>query len=96
MVLRPGKSGPMNEDAAATLALDALAFIAASDGALDRLVAESGVDPQSLRERAAEPVVLVAVLDFLLANEALLIEFCDGGSGDVRAVHIARHVLGGP
>jgi len=95
MVLRSAKPGLMNEDAAATLALDALAFVAASEGALDRLVAESGIDPASLRERAGEPGVLVAVLDFLLANEALLVEFCDGGSGDVRAVHIARHVLGG-
>ncbi|MBV8976311.1 MAG: DUF3572 family protein [Alphaproteobacteria bacterium] len=83
----------MTEDAAATLALDALAFVAASEGALDRLVAESGIDAADLRARAAEPEVLVAVLDFLLTSEALLVEFCDGGSGDVRAVHIARHVL---
>ena len=55
----------------------------------------TGFAPSSLRERADEPDFLVSVLDFLLSNEELLLRFCDDFEADVRAVHMARHVLAG-
>ena len=85
----------MTADRAATLALKGLGFLVESGPAMDRFVDLSGFAPASLRERADDPDFLASVLDFLLANEELLVRFCDEESVDVRAVHMARHVLAG-
>ena len=45
--------------------------------------------------QTGEPEVLAAVLDFLLRNEALLVDFCDSTSIAARDVHMAHHLLGG-
>jgi hypothetical protein len=86
----------MTPDEAQTLALKALAFIVNSDQARDRFMGLSGLDGATLRARAAEPQMHVALLDFLLADEGLLVDFCKTGSLDPKAVHMARYVLGGP
>ena len=88
--------GRMNTESAQTLALKALSFVVASDGALERLMELSGLDSLTLRERAAEPEVLASLLDFLLMDEGLLVDFCHGESIDPKDVHMARHLLGGP
>ncbi|MEI9888165.1 MAG: DUF3572 domain-containing protein [Rhizomicrobium sp.] len=85
----------MTPDTAQTLALKALGFVAASDGALERLLELSGLDRDTLRRRAGETEMLASLLDFLLADEGLLVDFCHGEAIDPRAVHMARHVLGG-
>ncbi|MBV9571200.1 MAG: DUF3572 domain-containing protein [Alphaproteobacteria bacterium] len=77
-----------------TLALKALAFIAGRPEILHRFLASSGADPASLRARADHPETLVAVLDFLLANEDLLAEFCSEQQIDFRSVHLAAARLG--
>lgn len=83
-------------DQAATTALKALGYLADFEPELNRFLELSGTAPQTLRERADEPEFLVAILDFLLTNEALLVGFCDATSVAARDVHIARHVLAGP
>ena len=88
-------AGHMSQDRAATLALDCLAFLAANPEAFGRFADLSGLDPSTVSARAAEPDFLVAVTDFLLADEGLLVEFCEIGSADARDIHMARHVLGG-
>jgi hypothetical protein len=87
--------GPMTPDTAATLALKGLAFLVDSGPAMDRFIDLTGFAPASLRTRADEPEFLVSVLDFLLSNEEVLVRFCDDAEVDVRAVHMARHVLAG-
>ena len=82
-------------EAAETLALDGLAHIAGAPGELEQFVAASGIDPQSLRERAGESTVLAAVLDFLLADDNRLLAFCEAQNLEPRDVHVARHVLDG-
>jgi hypothetical protein len=37
----------------------------------------------------------VAILDFLLANEDLLLRFCESASVSAKELHLARHALGG-
>jgi hypothetical protein len=83
----------LTPDAAATLALDALAYLAGVPDAFDRFADLSGLDRNTVRERAQEPSFLVAVLDFLLTDERLLVEFCGDASIDPQAVHMARHLL---
>ena len=83
----------MTPDAAETIALKALAFLAESPDGLHRLMELSGLDVATLRERAAEPEFLSFVLAWLLGEEKLLTEFCGGDAVQVRAVHHAQHVL---
>ena len=83
-------------DQAAAIALNALRHLVNFEQELNRFMALSGAAPATLRERANEPDFLTAVLDFLLANEGLLVRFCQDASIDARAVHMARHVLAEP
>jgi len=80
---------------AETMALNALGFLADSPDKLERLMAQSGVDLATVRERAGERDFLAAVLDFLMANEDLLVDFCHTTGTAPKAVHLACHKLGG-
>lgn len=77
------------------LALKGLAFLANSDGPLDRFMALSGAGADDLRDRAGEPEFLAAVMDFLMSDEDLLMAFCDEASIDPRDVQMARMALPG-
>lgn len=83
-------------DQAATIALKALGYLADFEDQMQRFLDISGASAATLRARADEPEFLVAVLDFLLTHEDLLIGFCDVTSIPARDVHMARHVLAGP
>ena len=89
------KDRMLSPNAATILALNALAYLAGSEDAMQRFMDLTGADRDSLRSRADEPDFLVSVLDFLLTNEGLLIDFSNDNSADVRAVHMARHILSG-
>jgi hypothetical protein len=87
--------GPLTQAGAETLGLKALAFLAGSPEALDRFLTLSGTDAESLRQRAGNPECLAAVLEFLLANEELLTQFCADENIDPRGVHFAAGRLSG-
>jgi hypothetical protein len=89
MVLR------MTTDQAATVALKGLAYLVNFEPELNRFLELSGADRATLRDRADEPEFLTALLDFMLANEAVMVDFCNDTSIDARMVHTARHVLSG-
>jgi hypothetical protein len=75
------------------LALEALAWLAGQADGIARFLAVSGLEATDLRRAAGEPDLLRAVLDFLLANEPLLLDFCETASISSRAVHMARYQL---
>lgn len=83
----------MTPQSAEALALKALEFLANSPDNLSVFMGATGVNGSELLERAEEPAVLAAVIDFMLMNEGLLIEFCDTASIPPRDVHAALHVL---
>ena len=85
----------MTPDQAQMLALKALGFLANSEGALQRLMDQSGLDVGTLRARAGDHDMQASVLDFLLSDEELLAGFCDEDSTDPKAVHMALHILNG-
>ncbi len=64
----------MNTAEAETLALRALAHVIADSEQGPRLLALTGLDVAGLRARAAEPAVLAATLDFLMAHEPSLLD----------------------
>lgn len=84
-----------NPQDAETLALNVLGFLAESPEAMERLVIQSGLDLTTIRKRAADRDFLAAVVDFLMTNEELLVDFCESRRIDARRVHMAAHQLGG-
>ena len=60
-------------DAAAALALSALAWVLSDDDRAGRLLTLTGLAPGDLRERLGEPAVLAAVLTYLESYEPDLI-----------------------
>ena len=62
-----------NRDDPVALALSALAWTLDDASRAERLLALTGLTPGDLRDRAADPAVLAAVLGFLEAHEPDLV-----------------------
>jgi uncharacterized protein DUF3572 len=88
---KPGSS--TGESEAQETAIAALAWLAQDAERLQRFLAVSGLGPQNLRSAAAEPGFLAAVLDYLAANEALLIAFAADQNRAPESVMQARQRL---
>ncbi|AFO90582.1 DUF3572 family protein [Phaeobacter inhibens] len=64
-------------DAAETLGLKALAWLAGNDELLPVFLGATGASEADLREQAANPEFLGSVLDFLTMDDAWVMQFCD-------------------
>jgi hypothetical protein len=80
---------------AETLAARALGYLASDPERLGRFLALSGLDPTAIREAARGSGFLPAVLDHVLADERLLVEFAAAEGLRPEAVGRARQALGG-
>jgi hypothetical protein len=78
------------------VAIEALAWLAADEGRLERFLSLSGLGPQNLRKAAAEPRFLTAILDYLASNEALLVDFAKDAGRTPEDVARAHAALRGP
>jgi len=85
----------MTPDRAEVLALEGLGWLAGQEDGIQRFLNQSGIDAATLRDAAGSREMGVAVLDFLLGHEDLLLSFCESFSLAPRQVHLARHALGG-
>ena len=83
-------------DSARSLAVSALAFIAADSDRLNRFLSLTGLGPDNLRTAAADPAFLGSVLDYLVGDEGLLVEFAADAGLKPEAVARAHAVLRGP
>ena len=81
---------------AETIALNGLAFLAAQPDYIDLFLRNTGIDAAELRLRAADPDVLRAVLEYILAGDATTTGFCEDQSLTPRDLHAARHLLSTP
>ena len=97
VVLRPvgPKTSPSRVDGQ-ELAVAALSFLAQEPDRLSRFLDLCGLGPHNLRAAAADPGFLAAVLDYLLADEPLLIAFAAEQSVAPASVAAARRAMGGP
>jgi hypothetical protein len=86
---------PQTPEKAEILALEGLGWLAGEQGGIQQFLDQSGIDATTLRAAAGSPEMGIAVLDFLLANEDLLLGFCESASISPKALHLARHRLGG-
>ncbi len=85
MTVRPDKPGPrignfkpakitgMDQDQAEAIGAETLAALAEDPALLVRFMGETGVGPSDLRAAAGTPEMLAAVLEYVLANEPLLL-----------------------
>ena len=84
---------PSTPERAEILALEALAWLVGRQDDIGRFLHVSGLETGDLRRAAGKAELLGSLLDFLLQNEPLLVEFCQDSSVSPKAVHAARHKL---
>lgn len=85
---------PPSRDAAETLALRALAFVAGDADLGPRFLELTGLDVATLRARAAEPDMLAAVLGFLDSHEPSLVAAADALDVAPATLAAAQRTLG--
>lgn len=82
-------------ETAETRALQAIAWIAGQDDLLGVFLGASGLSEGDLRAQIDQPELMAAVLDFLLMDDAWVIQFCDAHGIGYEQVMQARQALPG-
>ncbi len=77
------------------LAVQALGFIAAEPERLTRFLNMTGIAAADIRRAAREPGFLAGVLEHMLGDERLLLDFAAFAGIDPAAVARAKRTLGG-
>lgn len=85
----------MRQESAQTLALQALALLAGQDETFGAFLAATGTSAGEIRARADDPDLLVSVLDFVLAEDHLVLALASEAGVPPEAVARARAVLAG-
>jgi hypothetical protein len=85
----------MQIEQAETIALQALSFLAKDDELLGQFLTNTGLTAQELKQRVREPELLGGVLDAILGDDALLLEFCREASLSPNTIVLARRALPG-
>lgn len=82
-------------DQADALSLKALAFLASDENRLGRFLTATGIQLDDLRAKADDRHTLSAVLDYLLADQSLLMVFAAEADISPTDVEQARAILPG-
>lgn len=85
----------MNSEDAQILALHALSFLLEDSERIDGFLRMTGIEPHDLRQMVAEKQGQVAILDYLLGNEKLLLAFTAEEGCHDQDPALARKALGG-
>jgi hypothetical protein len=89
------KPASASREAAETLAIQALAFIAEEPERMAAFLSVTGIAPDAIRATAREPDFLAGVLEHMLGDESLLIAFAEAAGIDPAGIARARRALGG-
>ena len=89
------KASGRSREAAESLAIQALNYLATEPERLSRFLALSGLDPGSIRSAAAESGFLAGVLAHLGQDESLLVAFAAEAGVTPAEVDRARRLLAG-
>lgn len=89
------RTGRITRESAEAMAAQAALFLAEDSGRIGRFLAETGLDPDYLRTRMADPDVLAAILRHLLSDEAALLAFTANARLMPEDVMRAEALLGG-
>ncbi len=85
----------MTRDAAETLALRALGWLAANEELMPVFLGSSGADAETLGDAARDPAFLGAVLDFIVMDDGWVMAFCDAEGVAYDQPFAARAMLPG-
>ncbi|ASP32417.1 DUF3572 domain-containing protein [Labrenzia sp. VG12] len=88
-----GKSLSVEE--AQGIATEALLQLSREPEQIGRFLAFSGIGPEMIRDAAGEPGFLAGVLEFYMADEALLLTFCENAGIRPTMIAAARFALAG-
>jgi hypothetical protein len=86
---------PLTQEAAESLAIQALAFIASDAERIGPFLAATGIGPEMIRAAARQPDFLGGVLDYMAGDDALLVAFSNETGRNPFDIPIARDVLRG-
>ena len=92
---RPRTRAAGSRDDAVALAIRGLGHLASEPERLSRFLALTGLDPAEIRTAAREPGFLAGVLEYLAADEALLVAFASEAGVAPDAIEQARLALAG-
>lgn len=90
-----GISGTSRQEAAETLALRALTWLAGNDELFPVFLVATGASASDIAADASKPAFLGSVLDFVLTDDAWVTAFCDAVSLPYGAPMQARMALPG-
>lgn len=90
-----GREAQITREAAESLAVQALAYIAGEPERLAPFLSASGIDPAAIRAAARAPGFLAGVLDHIAADESLLVGFAQDAGCDPALIARARTALSG-
>ncbi|MHA1127829.1 MAG: DUF3572 domain-containing protein [Alphaproteobacteria bacterium] len=85
----------MNQDQAEMTGIKALGWLAGQDDLLTRFLGMTGIEAGDIRTRAQDPEFLGFVLDFLLTEDQLVLDFCEASGLATEAPMHARMALPG-
>lgn len=85
----------MQRDAAETVGLRALAWLAGNDELLPVFLGSTGASLDDLRAGAGDAAFLGSVLDFVMMDDAWVVAFCDAAGLAYEAPMRARAALPG-
>lgn len=83
-------------EAAESVGIQALTFVAGDAARLGAFLAESGIGPDTLRGSVSDPGFLGGVLDFVLRDDATVKAFAASSLLHPAAIAAARQLLNGP
>ena len=83
------------QEAAEVLALQALAWLAGNEDLLPTFLGSTGASEADVRAGASDPAFLGAVLDFLMMDDAWVMQFCDAHGVAYARIMPARAALPG-
>jgi len=98
--MKSGRASPEKKDgarreAAETLAVSALTYLASEPESLGGFLTTTGIGPDQIRIAARDPDFLSGVLDYFLNDEALLVAFARSEGIEPSEIQRARRALGG-
>ena len=89
------KQARITREIAEKLAISALSFLAGEPERLGAFLAATGIGPEAIRKAAADPAFLAGVLDFVAADEPLLLAVAEHAGVTPQTVERAHAALSG-
>ncbi|MDC0736690.1 DUF3572 domain-containing protein [Cognatishimia sp. SS12] len=85
----------LNSEAAETIGLQALGWLASNEELLPVFLGASGASVSDLKSQAGDPAFLASILDFVTMDDAWVVAFCDSAGLDYAHPMAARQALPG-